>query len=292
MRLMIAKRLVTLLSLVGVMAFGALGCDNMTTDTLVTPGDPGTTSDDLGQQSLALSFAPSGETDTACGVAAGVYVEVSDGADDVQSCTAMWAPTHVSGDFAGGGAGDHLVADCLFVLDPGIWNITDVHVVDASEAPLACCSADFPTVVAVNEEETNEYGGVLHCDTQGSGGLDIYGALNRPPSITNIVLSPSKFGRSCEVIRAEAMAEDPEGDDIVYTWQVMDAPDGAVFALDSEGATAWFAGATLGDYQLQLTVFDVPYGDSHKLSFPLHLTEAGGECTDPMAVIDIYLGSE
>jgi|GEM_PF-1833216 len=290
MRRSLTRTLSTVLPVAGLIGLGAAGCDQGM-DQVVTPGDPGTTSDQIGQESLALSFTPEGETDTACGIAAGVYVEVSDGAGDVQSCTAMWAPAHVSGEYAQGGEGDHLVADCLFVLDPGIWNVTDAYVVDADEQELACCSADLPEVVAVAEEETNEYGGVLHCDTLGSGGLDIYGVLNRPPSINNVVLTPSKFGQTCQVIEATALASDPEGDDVNYGWAVQDAPTDAVFASESDGNEFWFAGATLGDYEVRLTVWDA-YGDSHHLDFPLHLTESGGLCPEPISVIEAYLEAE
>ncbi|MFO0745970.1 MAG: PKD domain-containing protein [Myxococcota bacterium] len=228
-----------------------------------TPGpdpSPGTTT-------LAISFTPMGPTETRCGNAAGVHVQISDGNGDVQTCDAEWAPAEKGG---------QPVADCFFVVHPGTWKVDDVSVIDSNEQALSCCDGSWPDSVSVAESETTEFGAAFTCDTVSNGALDIFATVNRPPTITNITISPSKFGNTCSLITLGAQGTDPDGDDVSFTWAVESGPTAGDWALVGRGATAYFLGASQGDYSIRLTATD-DYGASHHLDFPLHLT-GGGTC--------------
>ena len=209
----------------------------------------------------------------------GIHLSISDEAGNVQTCDEVWAPVSVSGEYAGGASGDHYVADCLFVVAPGEWTIESLTAIDADGEELSCCESSYPESVEVSEEETSELGGLITCDTEANGGLDIYATVNTPPLIEDVTISPSKFGGTCSPITLTVSASDPEGDLISYGWKVQGAPDGADFDLNATGSEAVFASSMLGDFEMLVTASD-ELGASHSLSFPLHIVDdaAGTEC--------------
>jgi len=216
---------------------------------------------------------------TECGDAMGVHIAISDSTGASQDCDESWAPVEVSGSYAGGASGDHYIADCLFVVSPGIWSIDDMSAIDVDSNALSCCTSSYPSAVSVSESVTTEVAGLIQCDTIGNGGLDIYTTVNTPPEITNVTISPSKFGGTCSAIGLTATAVDPEGDAVSYSWAVEDAPTGAVYSLYADGSSAWFASASLGDYMLSITASD-DLGAAHSLYFPLHIVgdDDGTDC--------------
>ncbi|MCA9516563.1 MAG: hypothetical protein KC635_16595 [Myxococcales bacterium] len=245
--------------------------------------DPSTTDLTPDSSVMALRFESIGETQTACGEAAGIRVEIApaDDASATQSCEAYWAPATVSDPYTGDAAddGEHMVADCFFVLEPGTYDIQSVEVIGNEGDALECCDADYPATADVTEGETTEFGAELSCDVIGSGALDVYGWLNRAPVVMQMTISPSKFAETCGLIQVDAQAEDPEGDTVMYDWEVTYAPDGATYTADSDGSTFFFAATAMGDYGVTLTVSD-EHGESTSLSFPLHVTSEGeGDCT-------------
>ena len=228
------------------------------------PDDPG-----VETTTLAISFTPMGPTDTRCGVAAGVHVQINDGAGDVQTCNADWAPAEVGG---------QMVSDCFFVVHPGMWKVDDVSIIDANNQKLDCCDGTWPATVSVNESTSTEFGSAFTCDTVSNGGLDIFATVNRPPTINNITISPSKFGNTCSMITLGAQGTDPDGDDVSFTWAVRSSPrsQNADFSIVSRGANGYFLGSSPGDYTLRLNAAD-DLGATHHLDFPIHLT-GGTSC--------------
>lgn len=263
-------------------AFAA--CENAGADnTTVTPGDDGTVTDGgIGEQTLALRFETMGDTQTSCGTATGIHVVIADPSGAAQSCDSTWSDAKITGDFAGGASGSHLVADCLFVVRPGVWSVRSIDAVDSTGAALGCCSSNFPGTVTINESATTEFGAQINCQTVQSGGLDIYAYMNRPPQINNVTIKPSKFGKTCGVITLAGAATDPEGDAISFQWSVVSAPTGATYALAPKGQQAFFVGSTLGTYQLDLKVSDASM--SQHLTFPLHLVEQGSAPCNPQSL--------
>ena len=259
----------------------------------VEPGDKDTTSSysgGAGDGELKVRFEVDAAGDllpddgiasvaTECGEAAGIHLSVSDQDGVKQSCDEMWAPVSVSGDYAGGASGEHYVADCLFVVSPGTWSIDELSAIDADGNALSCCESEFSESVEVSESETSELGGLIQCSTEENGGLDIYATVNTPPTITDVNISPSKFGATCSPISLDVLASDPQGDGIKYSWAVEGSPEGADFDLQDYGQQAVFASSMLGDFELRVTATD-DLDASHSLGFPLHIVDdsAGTVC--------------
>jgi hypothetical protein len=259
-------------------------------DDAAAPGDADTFSEyDYGQ--LAVHFETQtgsasddgGGTDgaasveTRCGDAYGIRLAISDSAGVQQVCEESWAPVTVSGDWAGGASGEHLVADCFFVVAPGQWSIDELSATDQDGNALGCCDSTFPSSVAVSESETTEVAGMLQCETVQNGAIDVYVTINTPPTITNVEIIPSKFGSVCVPIELMAEAVDPQGDAIMFSWEVISAPERADSQLNAEGPHAFFAANALGDYEIRLTATD-ELDASHTLDFPLHLVHDGEDC--------------
>ena len=264
-------------------ATGFAACD-AGSDVSVTPGEPGTVDNNVpGQTALAIRFEAAGDRSTSCGSVEGIHVAIADAAGAKQVCDASWAPATVSGGMADGATGEHLVADCLFVVAPGSLSVQNIAAVDGNGNELACCDASYPNSVVVAESTTTEFGAEINCQTVQSGGLDIYAFMNRPPVINNIKITPSKFGRTCDVISLEGLATDPDGDGVTYSWSIDSAPRRADVALRANGAVAHFSAATMGDYAIKLTASDQSL--AHELTFPLHITSPGA-CNDGLTTAE------
>lgn len=269
-------------------------CSDRLNSDLLHPGDAGTTYG--GDGKLAVHFdahhsddgddsADADESpvvDTECGQAVGIRLAIA-GPDGVeQACEENWEDVTVSGAFAGDEdvEGDHLVADCFFVVEPGTWSINELAAIDSSSDALECCDSDIAPTVDVLESATTELSGVISCDTAQNGGLDIYATVNTQPVITELEISPSKFGETCKAISLRVEAEDAEGDGLSYKWEVVSAPAAADYLLENaDEEEAAFSTNTMGDYELKVTATD-ELGLSSYLTFPLHIVEDNydGEC--------------
>lgn len=269
-------------------------CSDRLNSDVLHPGDAGTTYG--GDGALTVHFdahedgddgddgdadeSPSVETE--CGEAVGIRLEIA-GPDGVaQVCEEEWADVTVSGAFAGDEdvEGEHLVADCFFVVEPGTWSINELSAINADAAALECCESDIADSVEVLESATTELSGVITCSTEQNGGLDIYATVNTQPQIKDLEISPSKFGETCKAITLRVEAEDAEGDSLDYLWEVVSAPAAADYLLENaDEQEAQFQTNTLGDYELKVTVTD-DLGASSWLTFPLHIVEDNfdGEC--------------
>lgn len=226
----------------------------------------------LATETVALSFYAQ-DTMTACGEATGIRVTIA-AEGETLSCIAGWAPAMVSDPYTGEeDMGRHFVADCFFVVAPGTWDVLTVEPIDGNGEALPCCTAEYPETVAVISGQTTEFGVEIQCPLVGPGAIDIYGYLERPPIIKALDIYPSKFGAPCVPRFLFAVAEDREGDEIEYSWDVVTSPENAYYKVWEHGQMAVFVGFTPGDYMLRLTVTDQPHGMFTSLEFPIHVTE-------------------
>ena len=247
----------------GLAAFVFLGCD------AGNVADPPATGGPLETIEMPLVFHMQ-DTMTACGEALGIRVAISNGLE-TKTCEANWALPLVSDPYTSpNDFGDHHVADCLFVVAPGDWKVTSVEVIGIQGAPLECCTEAYPPIVNVQEGQTTEFGAELSCDLIGSGAIDVYGWLNRPPVVKALTIYPSKFTTPCLPLFISASAEDREGDFIRFDWEVVSAPRPFGYAIWGHRGWASFIGTVPGTYQIRVTVTD-EHGLYTDLTFPVHV---------------------
>jgi PKD domain-containing protein len=165
------------------------------------------------------------------------------------------------------GGDAHRFADALFTLDAGDY-IVCAQPLAQGNVPSAECAATS-TSVTVFESVTTEVLLVSQCDGDASGGLDGTTILNDPPHIDVLTVQPSKFISTCQVATMEVDASDPNGDSILYSWNVDSGP--STWVLGANDDTATFDPADPGDYTLSVTAFDT-YGATASLSFPIHVS--------------------
>jgi hypothetical protein len=170
-------------------------------------------------------------------------------------------PASVSGE----PGASHAFADALLVLPAGGYRVcaTPLH---NGEASTECASA--AALSSVVGSATQEIVLVSQCTGPTRGANDVVLELNTAPSIEALSLNPSKFISSCESLTLAVTGDDPDGDELSFSWALESGPDGAT--LHSDGAQATFFGPA-GDYQAQVTVTDSHQAQS-SLSFPLHVS--------------------
>lgn len=172
---------------------------------------------------------------------------------------------------------EHYFSDLFTVLPEGECKVTATPMQDPQTPSVEChpVSAVFEVVAG----QTTEIVLMAQCDGEGPGAGDIVGGLNDPPVITGLEFDPSKFIVECEELTLTAMASDPNGDAITYTWTMVTSPAGAVYWLAPVGPSAspstTFQGQTPGYYEVTLTVTDT-YGASTSLTFPIHVSDVPG----------------
>ena len=168
--------------------------------------------------------------------------------------------------------------DGLMVLPPGDYMVC-VTPLQSNGLPSAEC-APVTGEVSVSPEITTEVVLISQCDGNPNGGLDVVVGLNDPPLITDLNIGPSKFITTCETASLTVEASDPNGDSLSYDWEIISGPAGGL--LVESGATAQFTPSAAGDYELKVTVYDAT-GGSTSLSFPVHVSQAEGECDETPA---------
>lgn len=166
------------------------------------------------------------------------------------------------------GAGSHGFADGLFVLPVGQYRACATPLTAAAAPSQACTRADTTITVVVGRVTAVIL--VSPCRGSASGAVDVTSALNDPPKITALAISPSKFITVCQTATITAAASDPDNDALTYEWSLAPAM-GATLA--GTGTTATFTPAAAGDYTVSLTVSDV-YAAKASLSFSVHVADA------------------
>lgn len=172
-------------------------------------------------------------------------------------------------------------ADGLLTLPPGDYKVC-VQPLKADGTPSDECALAEGTGT-VFPELTTEIVLISQCDGVANGALDVVVALNDPPLITNITIDESKFITTCETATITIEAEDPNNDALTYAWEVVSGPSGGI--LNGGESTATFTSQVAGDYEIKVTVFDVT-GARTSLTFPIHISEADGECPNDLPCPD------
>jgi hypothetical protein len=166
------------------------------------------------------------------------------------------------------GAGAHAGADGLFVLPPGNYRVCATPM--SASGPSQECASTEGTATVISSA-TTEIVLVAQCGADANGGLDVVVALNDPPKINDLDITPSKFIIACETATITAVAVDPDGDALTFAWSITSSPAGASPRLQTTDGVASFATDTAGDYQVRVEATDVNAG-STSLTFPIHVS--------------------
>ncbi|WP_437532043.1 hypothetical protein WME79_03855 [Sorangium sp. So ce726] len=195
----------------------------------------------------------------------------------IAETTSALEPEALPGTVLTVGAGTHAGADGLFVLPSGDYRVCVLPM--SADAPSKECAPAEGTA-SVFSGATTEIVLVSQCGGDQNGGLDVVVALNDPPKFNDLDITPSKFITQCESAVITAAAEDPDGDQIVYSWSLVSSPAGAAPSLQAVDGVATFSTNAPGDYQVQITATDV-HAASSSLTFPIHVSADNCGCTCP-----------
>lgn len=180
------------------------------------------------------------------------------------SITRAFEPAGLPSGMSPAGSGEHGFADGLFVLPAGQYKACATPLGADAAPSMACGRAEATITVVIGRIVAVIL--VSQCRGPVSGGVDVVTALNDPPTITSLAITPSKFIDTCRSATITAAASDPDRDALTYEWTVDPATGGMLAAA---GATATFTPLTPGDYNITLTVSDV-HAAKTSLSFPIH----------------------
>jgi len=174
------------------------------------------------------------------------------------------APASVTG----GETASHHFASGLFTVAPGDYRACATPLRADSSASDECAQAsELATVVA---EQATQLTLVSQCQGTPTGGLDVAVALNDPPQITAVTVTPSTFITVCESASLAVTAEDPNGDTLSFGWSVVSGPEGG--SLRPSEGTATFSGVP-GDYVLRVAAADT-HGTEASFLISVHVTSA------------------
>jgi hypothetical protein len=240
---------------------GGLGCN---ADAISPPNADANSAQRTGN--LQGHFEAGGSLETSCGTVAGIYMSV-----DGPGVSRVWCDAEFENfDPADDTTEYDYVADCFFVVKPGMWAVDSLEALDGDGNTMDCCTSVLPDPVLVGAYETSEVQGAITCDVDQNGALDVIVTINVPPVIVD--LDYFKFGSTCSAISIHAEAQDADGGEILYAWEVTEAPVNAEYHLVYDGPDATFAAKTLGDYELRVTATD-DQGASTYLDFPIHIVD-------------------
>lgn len=187
------------------------------------------------------------------------------------SVTRGFEPGALPGAMSPAGAGEHGFADGLFILPVGEYRACATPLKADAAPSMECTRAD--TVITVTLGRIVAVILVSQCRGPASGGVDVVTALNDPPTITALAITPSKFINTCQSATVTAMATDPDHDALTYEWAIASGTGGT---LASAGNSATFSSMTAGDFTVSLTVSDV-HAAKASITFPVHVAQ----CTPP-----------
>ncbi|WP_437807064.1 PKD domain-containing protein [Sorangium sp. So ce1078] len=169
------------------------------------------------------------------------------------------------------GAGTHAGADGLFVVPPGDYRVCATPMADGWPSAECGPAEGIATVIS---EATTELFLVSQCLGGGNGGLDTVVALNDPPAFQDLDIAPSKFITQCETATITAVAEDPDGDAISYSWELA----AGAGSITGDGNKATFTPDGEGGVTVRVRATDA-LGGSSSLTFPIHVSAA--DCGTP-----------
>ncbi len=203
-----------------------------------------------------------------------VRFEVTNSNGHTQSSTVLLEteglPGTLNADLAG-----HTFADWFVVLNPGTYQIRATPL-DQNGDPSEHCEA-AEAEAEVFPETTVELVLVSSCRTGASGALDTVLVLDRTPFISELELKESKFICHDEALEMSATAQDESEDSLVWSWELVDAPQEGqdIFCLTSSGSEAAFSALVPGRYTLSVTASDGT--EEARLRFPVYVSQ----CANP-----------
>lgn len=167
------------------------------------------------------------------------------------------------------GGGTATGADVLFTLRPGLYQII-VTPLDKSGKPSSDCARGSANA-KVTSGKTTEIVIPLLCDSGGSGILDVTVFLEHQPLITNLIMDPCKYIKTCQKLSIEVTAVDLDQDTLTYTWTVTASPPNSNPVLDGLDNHVTFITKYPGEYEVKVEVKD-PQGHTAGLTFPIHVS--------------------
>ncbi|MFT6398289.1 MAG: streptogramin lyase [Bradymonadia bacterium] len=177
---------------------------------------------------------------------------------------------------------NHAFSDLLTLVPPGECHVVATPMQDETTPSEVCEPVEQD--VTIEPESTTEIVLISQCEGQAAGALDVVAGLNTPPVLVDLDINPSKFIIQCEWVTITAEAVDPDGDVVIYSWEVTLFPGGAAgdYTIIEDGASAEFQADTPGYYEITVTVADAS-GGSSSLTFPIHVSgdQDIEHCYDP-----------
>lgn len=170
-------------------------------------------------------------------------------------------PDHVDQSLAGAP-----FADLFTVVPPGPCTVTATAMLD-QDTPAPDCTPVSQNVTVV-EGKTTEIVMIIECKAKPTGGLDLVTVITDNPSIVNVIYDSSKFIVKCEPVSITVEAEGGNGP-LTYTFEVTDAPPGAIYEMTSKGPVLTFWAETPGEYTVTVTVSDGT--NETTMTFPIHV---------------------
>jgi hypothetical protein len=168
-------------------------------------------------------------------------------------------------------------ADAFIPIRPGTYKAVATPLRADGTPSRVCSSAESTASVALGA--TTDVVLVMICSDQGTGVIDVTGILVHQPVITNLVLTPTKYIRTCERLQMQVVARTPDPGPLSYSWSVVSAPvPASAYAIRATGPISAFVSTAVGAFTVRVEVKD-PAGTSAALSFPVYVsTGASTEC--------------
>lgn len=224
---------------------------------------------------LQAGLSLSGEDDVA-----GFRFVVSDASGIVAQAEKALEEENLPADLAPQGGALHRFADAYFLLPEGDYEILAIPIDEYGDPSADCLPVEgLASVVA---GQTTEIVLVSQCVGEQDGGLDVIAMLNHAPRLTQLYYEPSKWILTCESVSVTALASDPDGDPIAWTWEVTGEPTGALYEAEALDGTFQFVSKTAGTYEVKVTVCEAQ-GDEPRcahVTFPIHVTMSVDEDGD------------
>jgi hypothetical protein len=151
-----------------------------------------------------------------------------------------------------GGGNGYKSTEVLFELKPSTYTISAM-LLDIHGNPSAVCSSAQTTAEVIANSTTSVIL-ILFCKDTPPGSLDDIVPTGDSPVITGLIISPGKSITTCQSARIQVKAKDKNGGALTYLWQVIDAPQNAIYKIFSNKSEARFATETPGNYKVQVGV--------------------------------------